>query len=594
MKIRLSDFVASYFKKKNIQYIFGITGGGAMYLNDSFNKYFGSNFIFFHHEQSLSMAGDSYFRIKKKPVIVHTTSGPGGSNAITGVLGAWIDSIPMIIISGQVETSTLIKKTGLRQIGVQEANIIEIVKSITKFSITINDPENIEQVLDKAYSTALSGRPGPVWLDIPLNIQSRLIKIKKNKFIKKKEIKRIKIPNRFLSLINSSKKPVLIVGNGIHISNAENELKKFIKKYNLPIVSSWNASDIIYYDNKNYIGRIGIFGDRASNLAVQNSDLLLVIGSRLSIPQTGYITKKFSPKSKKIIIDIDKNELININKKLANVKLTIQSDAKVFLNTINSKQNIFDNSRILRWQSILQEWKSEYQIYKEHLTKKSRFINSFLFIEELNNVLGDNSTIVTDMGTSFTCTMQSFKKKFKNQRLFTSSGLAPMGFGLPGAIGAYFSDKKKKIICISGDGGLMFNIQELQTVRQYKIPMKIFVIENKGYLTMKLMQKKNFRKLVGSDPTSGVSIPSMRRVAKTFNLKYIKLKKNNIKKQLKKIINDKNPYIIEVNIDPFQELTPRLQNKIDNYGKFNVPRFDDMYPHLSSKTLKNEVKKTFF
>lgn len=589
MKIRLSDFVARYFKKKGIENIFGITGGGAMYLNDSFHKYYNSKFIFFHHEQSLSMAGDSYYRVKKKPVIVHTTSGPGGSNAITGVLGAWIDSIPMIVISGQVESSTLIKKTGLRQIGIQEANIIDTVKSITKFSITVNKPEKIFNILDKAYDLATKGKPGPVWIDIPLDIQSKFIKIRKNTFNKKKVFKNIKLPKKLFTLLNSAKKPIAIIGNGIHISNAENALKKFIKKTNIPVVSSWNASDIIDFDDKNYVGRAGIFGDRASNLAVQNSDLLLVIGSRLSIPQTGYKIKEFSPKSKKIIVDIDKNELRQ--KKLLNIQLKICSDAKFFLDRINTKKI---KKHKTKWQSIVLDWKQKYQVYKEHLNKKGKYINSFMFLEFMNNNFGKNSTIVTDMGTSFTCTMQSFKKKFKDQRLLTSSGLAAMGFGLPGAIGAYFADKRKKIFCITGDGGLMFNLQELQTVKHYKIPMKIFVYENKGYLTMKLMQKKNFGRIVGADPKSGVSIPNLKKIANAFGLKYLNINKNNIFKLLKKINNDNESYLVEVNIDPYQDLTPRLQNKIDQNGNFIVPRFDDMYPFLKKKELEKEIKKTLF
>ena len=467
-----------------------------------------------------------------------------------------------------------------------------MVKSITKFSVTVNKPEKIFKILDKAYDLATKGKPGPVWIDIPLDIQSKLIKIKKISLTKKKDSKNTKLPKKLFSLINSAKKPIALIGNGIHISSAENSLKKFIKKFNIPVVSSWNASDIIDFDDKNYIGRAGIFGDRASNLAVQNSDLLLVIGSRLSIPQTGYLIKEFAPKSKKIIVDIDKNELMQ--KKFLNTKLKICSDAKYFLNRINNEKIKIIKKNKTKWLSIVLDWKSKYQVHREHLIKKRRYINSFLFIEKLNDYFGKNSTIVTDMGTSFTCTMQSFKKKFKDQRLLTSSGLAAMGFGLPGAIGAYFANKHKKIFCITGDGGLMFNLQELQTVKHYKIPMKIFVFENKGYLTMKLMQKKNFGRVVGADPKSGVSIPNLKKVANAFGLKYLKINKNNISNLLKKIIVDNKPYLVEVNIDPYQELTPRLQNKIDQKGNFIIPRFDDMYPFLNKNELQKEIKKALF
>ena len=292
MQIKVSEYISNFFfSKKGFKHIFGITGGGAMHLNDSFGKNKNLKFVFFHHEQAASMAAESYFRVNSLPCILHTTSGPGGTNAITGVTGAWIDSIPMFVISGQVPTQDMINNTKTRQIGVQEINIIDIVRPITKYSHVLKNPEEIDIVLNKAYEQMLGGRPGPVWIDVPLDIQSKFIDIKKIKKkhpqISKKNHKKIDF-KKIYKLINKSNKPIIIIGNGIHISKSEKVFIKLARKLNIPIISSWNASDVIETKDDLYIGRMGIFGERSANLAVESSDLLIVLGSRISVPQSGY------------------------------------------------------------------------------------------------------------------------------------------------------------------------------------------------------------------------------------------------------------------------------------------------------------------
>jgi acetolactate synthase-1/2/3 large subunit len=593
MIIKVSDYISDFFVKKKMFHVFGITGGGAMHLNDSFGKNNKLKFIFFHHEQSAAMAADAFYRKNQKPCILHTTSGPGATNAITGVTGAWIDSIPMFVISGQVSTKDMIRHTKTRQIGVQEINIIDIVKPITKFSATIDDPEQIDIYLNKSYYSMFDSRPGPVWLDVPLDVQSKLIDTKKiKKFIKKDRNKKSK--NTIVKILEKnivkSSRPIIVIGNGIHISKSEKLFSIFLDRLNIPIISSWNASDIINSNHELYVGRMGIFGDRASNLAVEGADLIIVLGSRLSIPQTGYKTKSFAKKAKKIIIDISRAEL-NKNK-FSKVILKKQIDLNIFLKKANKYFKRKKIKQFKEWINLLGYWKRKYPVMEKKYLKEKVGINSFHFIDTLSKSLKGNETIVTDMGASFTCTMQGFKiKNCNQQRLFTSSGLAAMGFGLPGAIGGYFGGKKNNIICITGDGGLMFNIQELQTVSHYKIPMKIFILENQGYLTMKIMQKKNFKRFVGSTKGSGISFPNFEKIAKTFNLKYFKLQKNLIENQIKKIINLSTPALIEVNMPPEQPLIPRTQNKLLADGTFYTPRLDDLYPHLSNSNLENERLK---
>ena len=584
-----SDYIVKFFIKKGIDTAFGVTGGGAMFLNESFRKQKKLNFVFMHHEQSAAMAAESYYRVNKKPAILSVTSGPGSTNAVTGVIGAWIDSIPMIVISGQVESKDMIKKSKTRQIGIQEANTVDIIKSITKYSKVITQNSDLEFELSNAFKIANSGRPGPVWIDVPLDVQSKKFLRKKNvlKLIKKKKQSKI-IDNKILKtlrMIKDSSRPLILIGNGVHISNAEKKFINFLNKSNLPFLTTWNASDIVPSNNKFYFGRPGLFGNRIANFAIQSCDLLLILGSRLSVPITGYQMKNFSPLSKKIYVEIDKKEII---KRKLNTTLDINYDIRIFLEKINKKLKIKLKKKELWLNSLkkLKKFLDEDNKYK----KKTNSINSFRFINSLSKILNGNENIVTDMGTSFTCTMQSFKTK-KKQRLFTSSGIAAMGFGLPGIIGAYFADKKKLPICITGDGGLMFNIQELQTLINYKIPIKLFIINNGGYLTMKLMQQKNFKNFVGADKNSGLTMPKFISVAKSFGFNTVKLSnENNLEMKLKTILKSKKPTVCEIITPPLQDLVPRVQTQMNKDGTFQPAMLDNMYPFLGVKKL-NEIRE---
>ena len=589
--MKVSDFVVKFFENHNFKYVFGVTGGGAMHLNDSFGNSKKIKFIMQHHEQAASMSAESYARTTGKIGLCNVTTGPGGTNALTGLVGAWIDSIPMIIISGQVATKDMINKTNTRQIGVQEINILDIVKPVVKYKALITEENNILYELQKALHLCKSGRPGPVWIDIPLDIQAKSINPKKIRSFKEKKFKNIIKDldlKKIISLIDKSERPSIVIGNGIHISNSSKILKKVIKKLSFPVLSSWNASDILETSNRNYIGRFGIFGDRAANFTIQNSDLVIVLGSRLSQPQRGYNDNLFIPSGKIIMIDIDNNEIKKFKKKIA---FSIRADLSLFLNKFNKyiKNKSFLTHKTKHWLSFSRGQKYKYSVFNENHKNLGK-VNSFLFIKTLSELTKPNTNIVTDMGTSFTCTMQSMSLK-KNQRLFTSSGLAAMGWGLPGSIGSYFGDVKKNIICIAGDGGVMFNIQELQTIVHHKIPVKIFILFNNGYLTMKLMQKKNFKKYVGSDPVSGISCPNFIKIGKAFGIKSFSIKNSkNLKQQMKKILNINGPVICQIDMPNFQQLIPRLQTKMTKEGKFIPTPIDNLYPFLDEKEYYSNIK----
>ena len=583
-----AEFIIKFLLKKKLKTAFGVTGGGAMFLNEAFRRQKNLNFVFMHHEQSAAMAAEAFTRITKKPAILSVTSGPGGTNAVTGVIGAWIDSIPMIIISGQVESKDMILNSKTRQIGIQEANITQIIESITKYSVVLSKDSDVEFELSKAYKIANEGRPGPVWIDVPLDIQSK--KFIKSKTVKikptKKNINKIKNNDisKSLEMIRASNRPLVLVGNGVHISSAEKKFLNFVRKSKIPFLSTWNASDLIQSNHPLYFGRPGLFGNRVANFAIQSCDLLIILGSRLSVPITGYQMKNFSPLSKKIFVDIDKKETI---KRKLKTNLSIINDVGIFLNEINKKIKNINQQKI--WVKKLQKLKLSLEEDNKY-KKNKKYINSFRFINNLSKILTGKENIVTDMGTSFTCTMQSFKTK-KNQRLFTSSGIAAMGFGLPGIIGAYFADKKKTPICITGDGGLMFNIQELHTLINYKIPVKLFIINNGGYLTMKLMQQKNFKKFVGADDNSGLTLPKFLKVAKSFGFKTKKLiNENNLNQNLDKVIKSKHSVICEIITPPMQELVPRVQTQMNKNGSFEPAMLDNMYPFLGIEKV-NKIRE---
>lgn len=583
--MKLSDYIFSFIADSGIKEVFAVCGGGAMHLVDSCGRNERLKYIAVHHEQAAAMAAEAYARISGSPGAALVTSGPGGTNTITGLVGAWIDSIPVIFVSGQVTGDTLIKDTGLRQFGIQEADITDIVRPITKYAVTVTDPATIRYHLEKALYLAVSGRPGPVWLDIPLDVQSKLVCHAQMRSFKppaeeKTKERGIRAQIReCIRLLKKARRPVLICGYGVRLAKAERELRRLIERLNIPVVSSWTGSDLIPFEHGLFIGRSGIMGDRAGNFTVQNSDLLLIIGSRMSIPQVGYNYATFAREAKKIMVDIDDAEL---RKPSLKPDLPIKADAGEFIRGLitgleESKAGINAGS----WLKRCRGWKKRYPVVLPEYGKLKDKVNSFYFIDVLSKKLGPDAVVVTDMGTSFTCTMQTFKVK-EGQRLFTSSGHASMGFGLPGAIGACFASGKKKTICISGDGGLQMNIQELQTVVHNKLPIILFVLNNSGYLSIKLMQQNHFGKYVGSEPDSGVSCPDIIKVGAAYGIGARRIRNNKeLHAHIDEVLSEKGPYICEIMMPENQQLIPRVSSLKKPDGTITAKPLEDLYPFLS-------------
>ena len=589
--MRVADFVIKFLEEKKIDTVFTVSGGGSIFLCDALYKSKKINYICCHHEQAVSFATESYTRVKNKPGAAIITTGPGGTNCATGVACCWIDSVPSIFISGQVYLNQTIGNSGIRQIGVQEFDIINMVKLSTKYSAMVTKPEEIKYHLEKAYHLSMEDRPGPVWIDIPANIQNANVDEKKLKGFRaeKKVNKNIildKKIKKIAKLLTESDRPVLHLGHGVKIAEGKKYLREIINKYKIPFALTWNSSDLIESDHPSYIGRPGAFAERGTNFIIQNCNLYISVGTRLPFMVTGYDAKDFARKAIKVMVDIDKNE---VNK--SNVKLDekICCDAKYFLKTLlrflPKKINLSQ-----KWLSYCENVRKKYPIVLDKFKKQKKTINSYHFIDSLSDILKKDDVIVTDMGLSFVGTHQAFKIK-NGQKLFTNSGHAPMGWRLPAAIGACYASKKHRVICITGEGGLQMNIQELATVMHNKLPIKIFIYNNGGYLTIKQTQQLGFNsRIMGSNSKSGISFPNYKEIAKSHKIKYTRISNSkNLKSKIKKVLLGNKPIICELMLDHNQEQMPKAINKRMPNGKSVPTKFEDMYPFLSSDEIQENM-----
>jgi acetolactate synthase I/II/III large subunit len=595
--MKLSDYVMSFIIDQGIRDVFLVPGGGNMHLVDSVSKNRKIKYICNHHEQASSMAAEGYSRMNNNIGVAFVTSGPGSTNAITGVAGSWLDSIPILIISGQAKLSdTVYVNKDLRQFGDQEINIIDIVKPITKYAAMITDKNEIRFHLEKALYMAKSGRPGPAWIDIPLDIQSSqinrddLMVFKPEKIGKCPELKTI--INEIIDLFKKCKRPLFILGNGIRLSHAENEIIKLLNILEVPAVTSINGSDLLNEDYRYYVGRPGTYGQRGANFTIQNCDLLVSIGSRLMLRQIGFNYSMFAREAIKVVVDVDEQEL---NKKSLNANIKVCCDARVFieefLNILKSSGKAIDIGS--EWKKRCVYWKEEYNKIEPQFKDQKEYVNSYYFINRLNDFLSKDDHIVTSVGTAKISTLFAVKLK-TGQRLFTNKSLASMGYGLPAAIGACFANKKKQIICIENDGSLQMNIQELQTVIHYKLPIKIFVFNNNGYLSIKITQKNYFPdNIAAADPATGISFPDLKKIAWAYGIPHVRINnKNEISRKLKKVFNIEGSVICEIMMDPWQELIPKVSSIQDKNGMMISKPLEDMFPFLSREEFnKNMIIK---
>lgn len=595
--IKLSDYIFKFLVAHKVEHVFMLSGGSAMHLDDSLGKTKKIKYIPCHHEQTCAMAAEAYAKYTGKLGVALVTSGPGATNAITGVTGAFVDSTPCLIISGQAKLKQTVYNCNvvkLRQFGVQEINIIPIVESITKYAITITEPNSIKYHLEKALYLAETGRPGPVWIDVPLDIQAAIIDENELYGFDKSDLDEgycitpVDCDVEFvLEQIQKSSRPVVIAGHGIRISRATEELLEFVSIYKIPVVTPFLGIDVIHSDSEYYIGRTGTKGTRAGNLSMQNADLIISIGSRLSVSTIGHEYNLFAREALKIVVDIDPNEH---KKETIKIDKFINSDAKEFINKIIEKSGYANQKMFDSWLEKCNEWKIKYPVCLPEYAQMKDRVSYYFFVDRLSNKLNSETTIISDAGSSFYIVNQTVKIS-KNQRYITSGGLATMGFNLPAAIGVSFGDEKKKVVTITGEGSFQQNIQELQTIKHFKIPIKIFVVNNKGYSSIRQTQIKFFNcNFVGEGIESGVSFPKLSKIAQAYGIKYFKIcSTDDLEKTIDEVLEYNGPVICEVYTLDDQAVIPTVSSAINKNGIMVSMPLEDMFPFLDRDEFKKEM-----
>ncbi len=596
---KVSDIVAEFIADLKVRHVFMISGGGNMHLIDSVGKNPNIKYICNHHEQACAISAEAYARGNDNFGVCLVTTGPGSTNALTGVIGAWLDSIPTLYISGQVKKTDLGQLDGLRALGVQEVNTVDMAKPVTKYADIVLEPNKIKFYLEKAAFMARSGRPGPSWLDIPLDVQSAMVDegslesfdpIKEGIESKPTTDNLNNLVRRVVEMIQTAKRPVIIAGHGIRLAHARKEFEKLIEILQIPILTAMSAHDLITSSNPLFVGRHGGFGDRAGNFAVQNSDLILSIGSRNHLWNIGYQHELFAREAKKIVVDIDEKEL---NKKTLKPDLPILADARDFMSELISQSGDTKFADISDWRKKCLNWKNRYPVLTEEYKKQDKYVNSYYFTDVLSDLMREGEQVVLADGTAFTGTLQGIKIK-KDQRVYYNVGCASMGWCLPAAIGVAFAKESERVVLITGDGSIMMNLQELQTIKHHNLPIKIFLLNNNGYLAIKNTQNSFFQgNLIASSPESGVSFPDFKKVSDAFGIAYEKMTiHSEVKDTIERVLSIPGPVICEILMDPSQTLYPRITSlKMDDGTMVSKP-LEDMYPFLDRKEfLDNMIVK---
>ena len=591
--IKVSDYIAKRLKEfYGVKTVFMVSGGGAMHLNDSFGKYI--PYVCNHHEQACAIAAEGYARVNQELAVVNVTTGPGGLNCLNGVFGQWTDSVPVLYVSGQVKYTTTLdscQSVPLRQLGDQEVDIVSVVKPLTKYAAMVKDAYDIEYMLDKAVYLATHGRKGPVWIDVPLNIQAAMVD--ESKLRKYDPIEdRIQLPDiskelqELKALFADSKRPVIIAGHGIRLSNGIEQFLRLVEKLNIPVVTTMNGFDVIPDDHKNFIARIGTVANRAGNFVLQNADLVLSVGSRNNIRQVSYNWENFAKNAKLVCVDIDKAEL---DKPTVKPAIKIHSDAKDF---IDKAYEVLQPKAFDEWNTWCNGIKNKYKPVSEAVRVGNNPIEPYYFIDEFIKCLRENQVLVGGNGTAFLLPFQVGKVK-KGQRFIWNSGDASMGYDLPAAIGACFANGQKDVVCLAGDGSIMMNLQELQTIVHYNLPIKLFVLNNDGYISIQQTQKNFFEgRMTACTTKSGVSLPDFIKVGEAFGLptKVIESTDNLVQK-INEVLNTQGPVLCEVKLTPGYIFAPKLSAKKLDDGTMISPSLEDLYPFLPREEFEQNMNK---
>ncbi len=596
MFMKLSDYVFDFIAQTGIGHVFFLPGGGCMHLVDSLGKHPSLRHVCCLHEQAAVIAAEAYSQYNNCCGAALVTTGPGATNAITGVAGAWIDSTPLIMISGQVKRSDMMKGRGVRQMGIQEVDIVSLVKPITKYAVTVMNPAMIRYHLQKAFYLASHGRKGPVWIDIPLDVQGSLIDETNLPEFSPQEVsdglgidQDIKEKaRRSAQMLTQAKRPVILAGNGIRLCHATDTFTTLIETLQVPVLLTWKASDFLWEEHPLYCGKPGIIGQRGANFTQQNADFLMCLGARLDLCQIGFNYANFSRCARKVIVDIDKNEISKID---TFIDVPVHADVGVFMNHLLKVLQEMPCGDDVSWLRQCKDWQKRYPVMQEEYRRSQGLVNPYTFFDVLSDLLVQDDLIVPESsGASAEMTQQAIRLK-RGQRILNTPGLGSMGFGLAASMGACLASSQRRTVCVIGDGGLQHNIQELATLARLNLPLKVFVLNNNGYASIRNMQNNHFKgRHVACDLESGLALPDTCRVAQAYHLKTAKIgDQKDLARDMQKVLELPGTVICEVMLDPEIPTAPRMSSKALPDGRMVSKPMEDLWPFMDRDEWKSNM-----
>jgi len=587
MTVKLSDWIFRFLADQGVRHVFMLTGGGAMHLNDSLGTCQDIEYICTSHEQAAAMAAESYAKVVGDIGVCLVTAGPGATNAITGVAGAWLDSTPMLVLSGQAKRADLKGSSGVRQMGVQEVDIVSMVSPITKYAVTVMEPADIRYHLEKAVHLARTGRPGPVWLDLPLDVQGAAID---ETAMRAYDPAEDAIPGlasgadiaaaatRAIDLLNSAERPVVLIGNGVRLGGARAEMRALIERLGVPVLTTWPAHDLVPDDHPLMVGRPGPLAPRGANFTLQNSDWLLALGARLDLVVTGYSPQNFARAAKKIMVDIDAAEL---RKMRGTIDVPVHADVKDVIGELTRQLGRVQARDRSAWNARWRDWQTRYPIVLPEYRNLPDGVSTYVLGEAISEASAPDDVIVSGssgFGIEVFCLAVRLKE---GQRLFLTTALGAMGNGLPGVVGGCLGNGRRRTICVDGDGGLQLNVQELETVRRLDLPIKLFVMNNDGYASIRTSQSRYFGRLAGADATSGVTLPPLPRLVQAFGLPYARVDSDrDLTGRVRELLDAPGPVVVEVMMPREEPRAPSLSSMRKADGSMVSKPLEDLWPFL--------------
>ncbi len=594
--MKLSDYVIRFIADQGVKHVFMLPGGGAMHLNDSLGRCRDLTYVCNLHEQAASIAAEAYARVSGNLGVCMVTSGPGGTNALTGLAGAWFESTPVLFVSGQVKRADLKRDLGVRQRGVQELDIVKVVQSLTKYAAMITDPATIRYHLEKAVALSRHGRPGPVWIDIPLDVQAATIEESSLRGFDAAELpavgepvdKLAELAARTLRLLATAERPVLLVGNGIHSAHAEELLRDLVDLLQVPVLRTWIGADLLPDDHPLCFGKPGVVASRGANFTLQNADWLLSIGSRLDFAVTGYDQSQFARAAKKIVVDVDRAEIQKLDK--VQIDVPVWSGAKTFLKELLTQAQRLPNKPRREWLERCRGWKSRYPVVGPEHRQQTEFINTYVFSDVLSDEMSEEEIIIPGSSGAAIDTFWLALRLKGRQRAIATGGLGAMGYGLPAALGGAVAGNRRRVVSVDGDGGFQLNIQELATVARLQLRIKFFILNNNGYASIRASQRNYFKAWMACDPETGLVLPDVLKVAQAYGIPGVRIADPaKLRGQVADVLRQPGPIVCEVMVQPDQSIGPRVSSAVRADGSMISRPLEDLWPFLEREEFRGNM-----